>query len=68
MEINEGILTNIRDQQLDEGEAFLLPLINQISDAEGCWVLVLDDYHLIQNQEIHKLFTYFLKGKSFCLL
>jgi LuxR family maltose regulon positive regulatory protein len=40
----------------------LIPLINQILDYEDRFSMVLDDYHLIENQEIHEAVTFLLEN------
>jgi LuxR family maltose regulon positive regulatory protein len=38
----------------DDPTALLIPLLNRLLAAESPFALVLDDYHLIQNGEVHK--------------
>lgn len=44
-------------------EEVLIPLINQISTVDRNFILVLDDYHLIKNQEIHNTIAYLLDNQ-----
>ncbi len=41
----------------------LIPVINQISQLERRFALVLDDYHLIHNTEIHQAILYLLDNQ-----
>jgi len=46
-------------QQL-QFEPLLIPIINQLGNVSQDFVLVLDDYHLIHNQQIHQGIVFFL--------
>lgn len=62
IEIEENLLSKLQDSEIDLTDDFLLPLLNQISLFEGHYSLVLDDYHLIQNNEIHSALIFFLEN------
>lgn len=47
--------------QAPSDNAILSELINAIAAYQGNPILVLDDYHHIENQEVHDLVNYFLK-------
>jgi len=62
---DEQLLTLIQPPRSSPIESILIPLINQIANAHQEFVMVLDDYHLIQNNEIHDLLTFLLdRGPS----
>ncbi len=42
-------------------ETILTSLINELASMEGGLVLVLDDYHVIESQEIHEAITFLLE-------
>jgi len=50
----------LQAQQLHDREALLTALLNQLSGVEHHFALVLDDYHLIQEGEIHQALSYLL--------
>lgn len=47
---------------LPTAETILAALINDLAagQAEGCWVLVLDDYHLIETAAVHDALSFLL--------
>ena len=48
-------------------EAILTNIINRLSELEGESVLVLDDYHLVENPTIHTALTFLLDHLPPCL-
>ena len=44
-------------------EVFLTPLINNLCQLENPFYLVLDDYHVIQNQTIHQAVNFLLENR-----
>ena len=46
-----------------EAEPLLTPLINQLAQIENPFCLVLDDYHAIQNQEVHQIVSFMLEHR-----
>jgi len=58
IEVNEQIFAYLHTQQSNLFERFLIPLINQISMIESHFTLILDDYHLIQSQDVHEALIY----------
>jgi LuxR family maltose regulon positive regulatory protein len=61
-EFDEHILIEYQSHPPDDFSRLMIPLINQISDSESHFSLVLDDYHLIENQEIHEAVIYLLEN------
>ncbi len=53
----QGMLTSVN---LPPAAALLLPLINDLSESEQPFLLVLDDYHNLQDLAIHEALAYFL--------
>ncbi|MCH9649437.1 MAG: LuxR C-terminal-related transcriptional regulator [Deltaproteobacteria bacterium] len=47
--------------RLPPAEVVLLPLINALNDLEQEAVLILDDYHVIENPQIHALVEYWVE-------
>jgi len=50
-----------------EAETLLTPLINQIARVKHPFCLVLDDYHAIQNQEVHQIVSFMLEHRPTAL-
>lgn len=58
--------TSLEMLQLPDTPAFatlLSHLINDLAQSAHDYILALDDYHLIQNQGIHKAFTFLLENQ-----
>ena len=49
-------------QGTQDNPDFLIPLMNELYLLEKPVILVLDDYHLIQNSTIHKHMTFFIEN------
>ncbi len=58
--IGEGSLRMLQSPQLPSTEAILIPLINEIANIPEGILLVLDDYHLINAQQIHVALSFLL--------
>lgn len=56
--IFDGLLQNA---PLPAVDLFLTPLINQLSNLARPFWLVLDDYHVIQNQTIHQVISFLIE-------
>jgi LuxR family transcriptional regulator, maltose regulon positive regulatory protein len=59
-EIGEATLALLQSPEPVPFEAFIIPLINEIADLKTEIVFVLDDYHVITAQSIHKALTFLL--------
>jgi len=59
--VDQQLLSLIQSPQHVQLENILIPLLNQITDSQKDFAIVLDDYHLIQNKEIHDALTYILE-------
>jgi LuxR family maltose regulon positive regulatory protein len=59
-EVGKDALSMLQSSQPPPIEAILTILINEIIDRPGAFVLVLDDYHLIEAQLIHNALSFFL--------
>jgi LuxR family maltose regulon positive regulatory protein len=46
-----------------EVEAYLTPLVNHLAQVEHPFCLIMDDYHVIQNQVIHQAVSFILKHR-----
>lgn len=60
IDLDEQIISLIQSPQGNQIENILIPIINQIANSQKNFVLVLDDYHLIQSQDIHQALKFFL--------
>ena len=58
--VDVQLLTLLGSPQQLKIETILIPLINQIANSPDKFILVLDDYHVIQSREIHNALTYIL--------
>lgn len=60
IEVHDQTLTSLHSPQTNTLEALLIPIINRISEHEGQFAMVLDDYYLIQEREIHDALAFLL--------
>lgn len=60
IDVHEDLSILHPTQQPMQIESGLIPLINQITESEVHFVLVLDDYHLIESREIHEALTFII--------
>ncbi|MFQ5857463.1 MAG: LuxR C-terminal-related transcriptional regulator [Anaerolineae bacterium] len=56
----EAALALLQSPHVPPIEAILTTLINEITDIPDCFVLVLDDYHVIEAQPIHAALSFLL--------
>ena len=59
-DIGKGALTALQSPQPPDSEALLTALINEINALPHRLILVLDDYHLLTAQAVHKALTFLL--------
>jgi len=57
----EGLLANFHSLKSGAVESVLTGLLNEIAEIKNPFVLVLDDYHLIQEPAIHGYVSFFLE-------
>lgn len=57
----EKIVSWLHSSQPLSNEAILTALINELSVIKGDFVIALDDYHLVESQQIHDGITYLLE-------
>jgi LuxR family transcriptional regulator, maltose regulon positive regulatory protein len=57
----EGVLAAIRSAEPPRMEAVLGALINEIADLPGEVAVVLDDYHLIDSEDVHTVVSFLLE-------
>jgi LuxR family maltose regulon positive regulatory protein len=62
--VGDSALAMLQSPQPPSVEALGTALINEMASIPTAFVLVLDDYHLIQAQPIHDLFTFLLDHVS----
>jgi LuxR family maltose regulon positive regulatory protein len=59
-DIGEGVLDVLQSPRSPSPESLLTTLINDIAATSQSFILVLDDYHLVEAQSIHKALTFLL--------
>lgn len=59
--LGESALEILRSPLPQSGEAVTTSMINDLAGLDQDLILVLDDYHNIQNEAIHSAFTYLLE-------
>src|SRR5919198_28768 len=59
--MENALVPLLRAPQANLTELVLPVLINRLADAREHLVLVLDDYHMIVNEEVHQSLAYFLE-------
>ena len=62
-ELGESAVTLMQSPQPPPTETLLTLLINDLAKLTARVILVLDDYHVIQNLEIHKTITFLLDNQ-----
>ena len=60
-ECGESILPLLHSPQPPPAESLLTALINDLAGIQGDFIIVLDDYHLIESQQVHEGITYLLE-------
>jgi LuxR family maltose regulon positive regulatory protein len=58
--IGQGLLAALQSPGAVNVEAVLTTLLNEIADLPDSFILILDDYHLIEAQPIHQALTFLL--------
>jgi ATP/maltotriose-dependent transcriptional regulator MalT len=61
--IGEAMESKVGLYTQPEAESLLTPLINQIAQVKHPFCLILDDYHVIQNQEVHQIVSFMLEHR-----
>jgi LuxR family maltose regulon positive regulatory protein len=59
--LGESVLVELCSPQPPVIESILSPLIREIGKINNKFILVLDDYHIIESQSIHKALTYLIE-------
>ena len=59
--VDKQITTILESSTVEKKEEVLNSIINHISTHQERFVLVIDDYHSIHSQDIHKALTYLLE-------
>jgi LuxR family maltose regulon positive regulatory protein len=60
-EFGEGVLAALRSPEPPRMEAVLGALINELADLPGEGAVVLDDYHVIDSENVHWIVTFLLE-------
>src|SRR5215212_2312469 len=60
-EIGEGVLSSLRAPGSPPVEALTGALINELADVPGTLAIVLDDYHLIDSDQVHGMVAFLLE-------
>jgi LuxR family maltose regulon positive regulatory protein len=58
--IGEGVLTALRSSQPPRIEALTGVLLNEMAALPGGLDLILDDYHLIDSESVHRVVSFLL--------
>lgn len=61
--VGEDLEAMLRASPLPDVETLLTPLVNELAKVERPFCLVLDDYHLIQDQTVHQLVRFLLEHR-----
>jgi LuxR family maltose regulon positive regulatory protein len=59
--IGEGLLAVLQSPQSPPTQLILTALLNEITTIPEDFILVLDDYHVIESQEVDEALTFFLE-------
>ena len=54
IKISQGMLSQLETSRSSQAEALVAELINDVAASSLSFLLVLDDYHLIQNEWVHQ--------------
>ncbi|KAA3646753.1 MAG: LuxR family transcriptional regulator [Chloroflexi bacterium] len=60
--VGEGVSSMLQSPQLPATESILTILVNEIATGPDDFILVLDDYHLIDNQAVHAALSFWLEN------
>jgi LuxR family maltose regulon positive regulatory protein len=60
-EFGEGILAALRSPEPPRMEAVLGAFVNELADLPGEVAVVLDDYHLIDSESVHRIVSFLLE-------
>src|SRR5215216_3503427 len=60
-EIGEGVLSSLRTPGSPPIEALTGALLNELADFPGTLAIVLDDYHLIDSDQVHGIVSFLLE-------
>src|SRR5215208_438009 len=60
-EIGEGVLSSLRAPRSPPIEALTGALLNELADFPGTSAIVLDDYHLIDSDQVHGIVSFLLE-------
>lgn len=60
----ENALAMLQSPQPPPIETILTELLNEIADLEGDFIVVLDDYHVIEADAIHQALTFLLENQA----
>jgi LuxR family maltose regulon positive regulatory protein len=59
-EFEGGIGSMLQSPQPPPAQSVLIPILNQLAEAESKIILVLDDFHLIDSQKVHDIVGFLL--------
>lgn len=60
-DVGESVLTMLRLPQLAPLESLLAPILNDLANLSQDLIIVLDDYHVIENETIHNAIAFLLE-------
>ena len=59
-QIGQGLVDALQSSQPPSIDSMIIGLVNEIADHSRPFILVMDDYHLIENSEIHRVMAFLL--------
>ena len=59
-DIGQGVMGVLQSPQPPAAETILTVLLNEMTTIPDNFILVLDDYHIVESQEVDKALTFFL--------
>ncbi len=61
-DFGKGSLSMLQAPQAPPAQTVLIPILNELAEAQGKIILVLDDFHLIESQEILDAIAFLLEN------
>jgi LuxR family maltose regulon positive regulatory protein len=60
-QLGEGVLRALQASQPSALDAILTPLINELAAVSSSFILILDDYHLVESQSVDQTLSFMLR-------
>ena len=62
LDIGKGLISAVQSPEAPPSEYIITNLINEISETSISFILVLDDYHILDSAEIDNIITFLIKN------